>query len=126
MIKKILVLVLLLCLVGCKSNDDNGMDKVMSNVELSDKAFNETLYGHKNKDKKNAMSVDEAFGLIKNVGDGAWYDEIEYYGVVKFAPGDVQNDYYAFLATLDNDNYYILVDIYNGVTTFVNDINDLK
>jgi len=126
MIKMIIVLILLLCCIGCKSDDDKGMNKVMSNIELSNKVFNETIYGHKDKENKETMSVDDALTLIENVGYGIWYDEIEYYDVVKFTPGDVQNDYYAFLATLDNDSYYILVDIYNGATTFVSDIKDLK
>ena len=125
--KKIITIILLLCCIGCTDVNSTN-DKVMNNIELSNKVYNETMYGHKNKDKKEAMSVDEALDLIENIGYGVWYDKIEYYNIVKLKPGEVENDYYAFLATLNGDNYYILVDIYNGATTMVNEeyINNLN
>lgn len=108
--KIIIIVIILLCCVGCESGN------VEKNIELSEKSFNETIYGHK--DKKNAMTVDEAYSLVYGVY-GSLYDKIEYYDVVKFALTDVLNDFYAFLVTSGDDSYYVLVDIYNGVTTFV-------
>lgn len=104
--KIVLIIIMLLCCVGCGTNK-------MENIE---KSFNDTICGHK--DKKEAMSVDEAYSLVHNIY-GTLYDKIEYYDMVKFAPGTVLNDFYAFRVTFDDDSFYFLVDIYNGVTTFV-------
>lgn len=111
--KKIIIIMLILCCVGCN---------VKKNIELSEKTFNDTIYGHK--EKKDAMTVDEAYSLIYGVY-GSLYDKIEYYDIIKFAPSEVSNDFYVFFSTKDDDSYYILVDIYNGVTTFVT-VDDLN
>jgi len=108
--KIILMIIIILFCVGCETKED------INNIEFSNKNFNDTIYGHK--DGKEAMSIDEAYSLVNNMY-GTLYDEIEYYDMVKFAPVDVLNDFYAFYVTFDNDSYYLLVDIYNGVTTFV-------
>ena len=63
------------------------------------------------------MTVEEAKAKIADFN--SMYDKIEYYGIVKYAPLSVENEYYAFLAKNDNDNVYILLDIYNSVLTFV-------
>lgn len=105
-----IIVITILCCVGCVGENTG------KNMELSQKKFNETFYGHK--DKKEAMSVDEAYSLITDVF-GSQYNKIEYYDMVKFAPGEVLNDFYAFLVTSEDNSYYVLVDIYNGVTTFV-------
>ena len=108
--KRILVFLLLLCCVGC------GLENSQKKIDDSAKSFNETIYGHK--DNEEAMTSNEAYSLVNDTF-GSLYDSIEYYDMVKYATGDVLNDFYAFFVTKDDDSYYILVDIYNGVTTFV-------
>ena len=117
--KKLMIMLLLLCCVGC------GTVNTQNNIDTSVKSFNETIYGHK--DNEEAMTYDEAYSLVNNTF-GSLYDSIEYYDMVKYAPGDVLNDFYAFLVTKDDDSHYILIDIYNGVATFVtaNDLNIKK
>jgi len=122
--KIMLFLVLLLCICGCQSN-------LKSDEEVVLDAFNETIYGQNNKNTKEAMTVDEAKAKI--VDFNSLYDKIEYYGVVKYAPVSAENEYYgvvkyapvsaeneyhAFLAMKDDNNVYILLDIYNSVLTF--------
>ena len=103
--KTILVIIILLCCVGCKDR-----------IGDVDKVFNETINGHSN--KENVISVDDAYSMISDAM-GSLYDKIEYYDTVKYSLGEVENDYYAFLVETKDDSYYILFDIYNGVTFYV-------
>ena len=109
--KKIVVIIsLVICCTGC------GGANTQKNIDNSVKSFNETINGHK--DNEEAMTSDEAYSLVNDTF-GSLYDSIEYYDRVKYAPGDVLNDFYAFLVTKEDESYYILIDIYNGVATFV-------
>lgn len=109
--KKIIIIVLLLsCCVGCESN------KTMSKIEQVEQSFYDTAYGHKG--NKEPMTSSEAYALLNDFV-GTLYDEIEYYDIVEYALGEVINKFYAFKVSTSNGSYYVLVDIYNGVTTSV-------